>query len=108
MNNLSESKRIPSGILIGIVLLLLTGGATALAVFMVSILVFGCVQSPPDWLYTFMFAGFPLPLIITSVIVPYLYIKKQKTVRIILTIGSGVFLSCMIFLIWFLILTKYC
>ncbi|MBK9330926.1 MAG: hypothetical protein IPM96_00645 [Ignavibacteria bacterium] len=107
-NAANDRSRILTGIITGIVLLFLTAGATSLAVFMVSILVFGCTHSLPEWLYYIVFFGVPLPLIFTSIIVPYLYIKKQKAVWIILSLISGILLSCFIFFIWFLILTQYC
>ncbi|MBS1552432.1 MAG: hypothetical protein JST15_10250 [Bacteroidetes bacterium] len=104
----NDRKRLFIAVSIGVVLLILSAGISSLAYFMVSILVFGCVKSPPDWVYLIIFIGFPVPLIISSIVVPYLYIKRQRTFWIILTIMSGVFISCMIFLIWFLILTRYC
>lgn len=110
MNNNSaiDRSRLLTGIITGIVMLLLTAGITSLVIFMVSILVFGCQQIPPDWLYYIVFFGVPLPLILTSVIVPYLYIKRQKPVWIILSAIAGLIISCFVFFIWFLILTQYC
>jgi len=104
----SEKKRLTVGIIWGVVLILLSGGTYALAIFMASLLLFGCMHSPPEWHYEILFVGFPIPLVFASIIVPLLYIKKQKWPWIVLTIVGGVFLSCLIFFIWFLILTKYC
>ncbi|MBK6774189.1 MAG: hypothetical protein IPG78_19010 [Ignavibacteria bacterium] len=104
----NTGNRLLKGVLIGIILFILAAGASSLAFFMVSILVFGCTKSPPDWVYLLVFLGFPIPLIFASIIVPYLYIKSQRTIWIILTLMSGIFISCLLFLIWFLILTQYC
>ncbi|MBL8008386.1 MAG: hypothetical protein JNJ56_12715 [Ignavibacteria bacterium] len=101
-------KRLVKGILAGIFLFVVSAGLYSLAVFSVSILVFGCVKSPPDWLYLIIFAGFPLPLLISSVTAPVIYIKNLNKIWIVLTLAGGLFLSCLIFLIWFLILTQYC
>ncbi len=104
----SDKKRVPIGIASGIVLLLLAARITALAFLMVSVMVFGCRKSPPEWVFMFVFIGFPIPLIISSIVTPYLYIKKQRAFWIILSLVGGVFLSCVIFFVWFLILTQYC
>ena len=104
----NNRKRLLTGVLIGITLLILAAGASSLAFFMVSILVFGCTKSPPEWVYMLVFIGFPVPLIFASIVVPYLYIKSQRTIWIILALMSGIFISCLLFLIWFLILTQYC
>lgn len=101
-------KRQIKGILAGIFLLIVSAGIYSIAVFSVSILVFGCVKSPPDWLYLFFFAGFPLPLIIASFAAPVIYVKNLNKIWIVLTLAGSLFLSCLIFLIWFLILTQYC
>jgi hypothetical protein len=103
-----DSKRILTGILLGIFLLALTAGASALSIFMVSLLVFGCVQSPPEWVYSIVFFGFPIPLIFSSIIIPYMFIKRVKVTYIMITGVAGVIMSCMIFFVWFLILTRYC
>lgn len=110
MNSVKENDtgRIIGGVAIGILLLLLTAGASALSMFMVSILVFGCVKSPPDWVFSIVFIGFPVPLIISSIIIPYLFIKKMKYGYMMITAIAGILMSCLIFIIWFLILTKYC
>lgn len=107
-NTSNDRKRLLTGVLIGIILFTLAAGVSMLAFFMVSILVFGCTKSPPDWVYMLVFIGFPVPLVFASIIVPYLYIKRQRTIWIILTLMSGIFISCLLFLIWFLILTQYC
>ncbi|MBK6507157.1 MAG: hypothetical protein IPG02_16235 [Ignavibacteria bacterium] len=104
----THTNRILAGVAIGILLLLLTAGASALSMFMVSLLVFGCVTSPPDWIYSIVFIGFPLPLIISSIIIPYMFIKKMKVAYIMITGVAGLIMSCMIFFVWFLILTRYC
>jgi hypothetical protein len=101
-------KRITTGVVSGIILVIISAGLYSIALFMASLLVFGCVKSPPDWVYMILFAGFPVPLLAASVTAPYLYIKKQHFMWIILSFASGIFLSCLIFLIWFLILTRYC
>jgi len=106
--NFTDKKRIPIGISIGVIMLSLTAAATAVAIFMVSVMVFGCQKSPPEWVFMFVFIGFPIPLIISSIVTPYLYIKKQRAFWIILSLVGGVFLSCVIFFVWFLILTQYC
>lgn len=106
--NSPEKRRLLIGVSIGIILLILTGCIHALAILMVSVLVFGCTHSPPDWVYMIVFFGFPIPLIIASIVVPYLYIKKQKLIRMIVTLVAGIYLSCLIFLVWFLLLTRYC
>ena len=106
--NSSEKKRILIGILFGVLLLILSAGFYALAIFMASLMLFGCVKSPPDWLYEILFIGFPIPLIFTSAIAPLLYIKEKKWPWIVLSIASGIFLSCLTFIIWFIILTQYC
>lgn len=106
--NFSDKKHITVGIIIGIILLTLTAGIYAMAMLMVSVMVIGCVKSPPEWVYTIVFLGFPIPLIITSIVDSYLYIKRQRVIWIIFTPIIGLFLSCVIFLIWFIILTQYC
>ncbi|MBK8551991.1 MAG: hypothetical protein IPL53_13370 [Ignavibacteria bacterium] len=106
--NSSERKRIIKGILIGIVIFLLSAGVFSMAILMVSVMVMGCTKSPPDWVYMIVFFGFPIPLIITSIVVPYLYIKRQRVIWMFFTPIAGLFLSCLTFLIWFLILTQYC
>ncbi|MEP7146230.1 MAG: hypothetical protein ABI792_04385 [bacterium] len=104
----SDRKRFLTGIFIGIGILILAALVTALAFLMVSVIVFGCTKSPPEWIYMFVFAGFPIPLIIISIVVPYLYIKRQRLLWMIFAPIAGLFLSCLIFFIWFLILTQYC
>ncbi len=108
MESVHDSKRVLLGILLGILLLVITSGVSALSVFMVSLLVFGCVSSPPDWLFSVIFFGFPIPLVISSILIPYLYIKRSKASLIVLSAVSGLFSSCMIFFVWFLLLTRYC
>jgi|GEM_PF-2436458 len=104
----SAKKRIKTGILIGILLFFLAVGVYAAAMLMVSVMVMGCQKSPPEWVFEIVFIGFPLPLIFSSILTPYLYIKKLHKFWIFLSITLGIFLSCMIFFIWFLILTRYC
>ncbi|MEO8665289.1 MAG: hypothetical protein ABI462_07320 [Ignavibacteria bacterium] len=106
--NLSETKRIWTGIAIGVGLIILSAGACAMGFLMVSVLVFGCTKSPPEWLFMFVFLGLPIPLIATSIVVPYLYIKRQRTIWILFTPVVGVFLSVIIFFTFFIILTQYC
>jgi len=108
LRNSSDKKRVVIGIAMGAVFLLLAAGTTALAFLMVSVMVFGCRESPPEWVFMFVFIGFPIPLIISSIVTSYLYIKKQRTSWIILSLVGGVFMSCGIFFVWFLILTRYC
>ncbi|MEO6695701.1 MAG: hypothetical protein ABIY50_01345 [Ignavibacteria bacterium] len=104
----SDKNRIGFGIAIGIIMLFLAAGVTSLAILMVSVFIFGCTKSPPEWIYTFIFIGFPIPLVIASIVEPYLYIKRQRMFWQVLTPVFALFLSCLIFLIWFLILTRYC
>jgi len=107
-NNTTERKRIVTGVLIGIIMLILAAGIYSMAILMVSVLVFGCTKSPPDWVYLIVFLGFPIPLIISTIAVPYLYIKRQRVIWMIFTPLVSLSLSCLLFLIWFLILTQYC
>lgn len=107
-NNSESRKRILIGILIGIILLIVTGGIYALAIFFVSILVFACMQSPPDWVYMIVFVGFPIPMIISSIVIPYQFFKKKKWAWMILCFFLGLFFSALIYLIWFLIMSQYC
>ncbi len=104
----SEKKRLIIGISLGVLLLIIAAGIYAAGIMMASMFVFGCVKSPPDWLYGIFFIGFPIPLVFISIIVPLLYIKRQRWMWIVLSIFSGIFLSGLVFLIWFLILTQYC
>jgi len=104
----SDKKRVPIGITIGVVLLLLAAATTAAAFLMVSVMVMGCRKSPPEWIFMIVFIGFPIPLIISSIVTPYLYIIKQRAFWIVLSLVGGVFLSCVIYFVWFLILTQYC
>lgn len=106
--NSDDRKRIITGVLIGFILLILAAGIYSMAILMVSVMVMGCTKSPPEWVYLIVFAGLPLPLIITSVLVPYFYIKRKRTIVIVFTPLVGLSLSCILFLIWFLILTQYC
>ena len=108
ITNNTDTNRKFAGVAIGIVLLLLTAGAYALSMFMVSLLVFGCVTSPPDWVYSIVFIGFPAPLIVSSIIIPYMFIKRMKVAYMMITGVAGIIMSCMIFFVWFLILTRYC
>ncbi|HQY20980.1 MAG TPA: hypothetical protein PK294_10830 [Ignavibacteria bacterium] len=103
-----DKKHIAKGILIGFIILILAAVAAGSAFLMVSVIVMGCVKSPPEWVYMLVLFGFPIPLIMTSIVVPYLYIKKQKVIWMVLTPVAGIILSCMIFFVWFLILTRYC
>lgn len=107
-NNTTQRKRIVTGVLIGIIMLILAAGIYSMAILMVSVLVFGCTKSPPDWVFMIVFLGFPVPLIISTISVPYLYIKRQRVIWIIFTPLVSLSLSCLLFLIWFLILTQYC
>lgn len=107
-NNSDERKRLITGILIGIILLILSAGIYSMAILMVSVMVMGCTKSPPEWVYLIVFAGLPLPLIITSILVPYFYIKRKRTILIVFTPLVGLSLCCILFFIWFLILTQYC
>lgn len=104
----ADSKRITIGIVIGFLYLIVSAGLYALAIFMVSILVFACVHSIPDWVYMIVFIGFPLPLVFSSIIVPILYIKRKRWQWILLTTVAGIFLSCVVFLVWFITLTQNC
>lgn len=106
--NSENRKRIITAVLIGIILLIIAAGIYSMAILMVSVMVMGCMKSPPDWVYLIVFIGLPLPLIIATVLVPYLYIKKQRVIWMIFTPVAGISLSGLIFLIWFLILTQYC
>lgn len=101
-------KRQVKGILAGVFLFVVSSGLYYLAVLFVSILIFGCVKSLPDWLYLIIFAGFPIPLLIASVTAPVVYIKNLNKIWIVLILAGGLFLSCLIFIVWFLILTQYC
>ncbi len=103
-----DKTRRKTGILLGIFLFLLSVGFYGIALFMVSLSVFGCVKSPPDWIYLIVAVGFPIPLIITTIVVPYLYISRQKWPWIVLCIAAGIFLSCVVYLIFFITLTRYC
>ncbi|MEO8447408.1 MAG: hypothetical protein ABI528_07930 [bacterium] len=89
-------------------MLIISAGLYATAMLMVSVFVFGCRKSPPDWVFMIAFIGYPVPLIIASAVMPYLYIKKQKIIWTIITAVLAIFLSCIIFLIFFLVLTQYC
>jgi hypothetical protein len=106
--NSEDRKRIFTGVLIGIILLILAAGIYSMAILMVSVMVMGCTKSPPEWVYLIVFIGLPLPLIISTILVPYLYIKKQRVIWMIFTPLAGLSLSGLIFLIWFIILTQYC
>jgi len=104
----SDRKRITTGVLIGFIMLILAAGIYSLAFLMVSVMVMGCTKSPPDWVFLIVLIGFPIPLIISSIAVPYIYIKRQKVILMIFTPLVCLSLSGLLFLIWFLILTQYC
>lgn len=103
-----DKKRIFYALIIGTFLIILSAALYAVAVFMVSMLVFACRESLPDWLYATIFAGFPVPLIYVSIVIPYLYYIRKSWTYLMFNAGAGLFMSGLIFLIWFLILTKYC
>ncbi|MEZ4824504.1 MAG: hypothetical protein R2942_19795, partial [Ignavibacteria bacterium] len=92
----------------GILLLIFSAIMSAFAIFSLTFMVFGCVKSPPDWLYLILVLGFPLPLIFGSIIIPYLYIQHKKFLWILLSFVISIFLSILIYIVWFLILTQYC
>ncbi len=104
----SDKKRLTTGILIGVGLFILSAGVYAVAILMVSVMVFGCTKSPPEWVYLIVLIGFPIPLIFSSIIVPYLFIKRQRVIWIVLVSVAGIIFSIVIFFVWFLILTQYC
>lgn len=106
--NSANRKRITTAILIGIILLILSAGIYSMAILMVSVMVMGCTKSPPEWVYLIVFIGLPVPLIITTILVPYFYTQKKSAVWMIFTPLVGLSFCCMIFLLWFLILTQYC
>ncbi len=106
--NSENRKRITTAVLIGIILLILAAGIYSMAILMVSVMVMGCTKSPPEWVYLIVFIGLPIPLIITTILIPYFYIQKKRAIWMIFTPLVGLSLCCMIFLIWFLILTQYC
>ena len=103
-----NKKRRLVGVSSGILFFILSAGFYAVAVFMVGTTVLGCPESPPEWLYMIVVIGFPIPLLITTFLVPYLFIKRKKWPLIVLTIVAGIFMSCIIYLIFFIILTQYC
>ncbi|MBV6478407.1 MAG: hypothetical protein HGGPFJEG_01162 [Ignavibacteria bacterium] len=107
---MSQNKKINIYAIIftGIFLIAISAAIYSLAVFFMGILVFGCLNSPPDWIYLIVIVGIPIPLLISDLFSVYLLYKQQNYLWIVLTVVSGIFISAVVYLLWFIIMSRYC
>ena len=105
----SESKaNLINSILFCFLLIAISAGVYSLALFFMGILVFGCLNIPPDWIYLIIIIGIPIPLLISDIIAVYFFYNKKSVLLILLSIFGGILLTALIFLIWFFVMANYC
>lgn len=104
----NSGRKITGAVLIGIGLLVVSGLFYSAALFMMSVLVFGCINSPPSIIYSAVILVFPVPLIIASILTGYFYFRELRPAVMTFTYLGGIALSSIIFIIWFIVMMNYC